>query len=247
MFRRTLRGGARVSVLAGRAGPREQVGPHRRGELRDRRRDQSAHASPDRQREGPVRRSGQRHLHGLLRAEQRVQRFARGGRHRPPDSRLALRPGHGRSPQLPAPLAKGKATTRNVHLRRPLDRPGRIARLRHQVRRHPERYRVPDVPGALVSGERLQRGSIHFGSPHHRSQRIPGDCERPGKFAARRRGQDRLQLSIQQALFSGKHRGGARRSGKSKFRGRYHDRLFPAEAEHGQRLWRGDGQDPELS
>ena len=70
----------------------------------------------------------------------------------------------------------------DVHLRRPLDRPGRIAGLRHQVRRHPERHRVPDVPGALVSGERLQRGSIHCRSAYHRSGRIPGDCERPGKF-----------------------------------------------------------------
>ena len=119
---------------------------------------------------------------------------------------------------FPAPLVKGKPTTVTFQLRRAFDRPGRIARLRHQVRRHPERLRVSDVSGALVSGERLQRGSIHVGSPYHGTQRISGDRERPGKFAsppARR--QDGLQLSIHQALVSGKHRGGARRSGESEF------------------------------
>ena len=111
-------------------------------------------------------RSGQRRLHSLVRAEQRVQCLARGGRRRPPDSRFALRPGHGRSPELPRAAGKGKPTTVTFTYDGRLDRPGRIAGLRHQVRRHPERFRVPDVPGALVPGQRLQRGSLHFGSAH---------------------------------------------------------------------------------
>ena len=125
-------------------------------------------------------RARQRHLVSLLRAEQRVQCLARGGRQRPSDSRFALRPGHECPSELSRAASERQSHYGDVHLRWPADRPGRLAGVRHQIRRHPERHRVPDVPGALVSGEWVQRGSIHVGSPYHRSHRIPGDCERPG-------------------------------------------------------------------
>ena len=60
----------------------------------------------------------------------------------------------------------------HVQLRRTLDRPGRFAGLRHQIRLHSERIRVPDVSGALVSYQRLYGGSLHRRPAHHRAFRL---------------------------------------------------------------------------
>ena len=68
---------------------------------------------------------------------------------------------------FPAPLVKGKATTLTFTYDGRLTGQEDSPVLRHQVRRHPERHHVPDVPGALVSGEWLQRGSIYVGSSYH--------------------------------------------------------------------------------
>ncbi len=110
------------------------------------------------------------------------------------------------------PLPKGQPVTVDVHLRRPADGAGRLAGLRHQVRGHPSRFRVPAVPGALVPGERLHHRPLRRRCAHHRARRVHRAGQRH-RLAPGGRRQERLRVPVRAPVVSRQHRGGEGRSG----------------------------------
>ena len=106
--------------------------------------------------------------------------------HRPPDPRVAQPAGFLRPAELSRAAAERQAEHSDLHLRRPPDRHRRFAGLRHQVRRDPQRLCLPDVSGALVSGQRLHRRPLHGRPADHRSDRLSRDGERHRDAPTRR-------------------------------------------------------------
>ena len=79
---------------------------------------------------------------------------------------------------LPQTLPKGKPRRSDVCLRRQADGQRRIAGVRDQVRGDSSRFRVPDVSGALVPGERLHDGPLQLRSEGHGADGLQGGRQR---------------------------------------------------------------------
>ena len=88
------------------------------------------------------------------------------------------------------PLPKGQPVTLTFYYDGQSDRTGRFAGLRHQVRRHSPRLRLPDVSGALVPGQRLHHRPVRGRDARHGALRLQGGGQRlrytPGGRPTRR-------------------------------------------------------------
>ena len=123
--------------------------------------------------------------HGVVRVEQRAERLARGGWRGQADQRLAQPAGYSRPAQLRSAADQRPAGHRHLLLRRPShgqeDSP--VYGIKFAAI-HPD-LRLPDVPRALVPGERLHHRPLRRRHEDHRAHGLLGGRQR-NRFASRR-------------------------------------------------------------
>ena len=107
---------------------------------------------------------------------------------------------------FPEALQKGQPAQGDLYLRRQANRTGRVAGLRHQVRFDSEGSRFSDVPGALVSGQRLHGGPLHSRLADHRSSWISSSWRGASIQLRQQTAASKSYHQVHPAEFSGEHR-----------------------------------------